>query len=191
MKYLRMLVFLAVTAAVPLLGAATATATTLTAPAGTVYTGTIQTSSEGYLTMHNAVGTISCQVSGEGKVEQHGAGITASGKRSTLHITGCTNGAVHPITTAGVLEIHNLGNNRGTVTSNGARVTVTMFGFECGYSTTNTDIGELTGASTPTGHATLHVKASIPRTHGSFFCGSSGNLTGAYRITTPTGLTID
>jgi hypothetical protein len=187
MKYVKMLGLLAVAAAALMAFAGTAAATYVTSPPGTIYTGTIKAHSEGYATLHNAVGTISCNSTVEGAVARHtGSGATtAGGNISSLTFTGCTNGEVHPTIHGGELEIHKLANGNGTLTSKKAEVSVTMFGFNCIYGTENgVDIGEVTAGE----HGTLHIKASIPRVGGSFFCGSSGNWTGSYKITTPTNI---
>jgi hypothetical protein len=190
MKYFKTLGLLIAIAAVLMGLAGTATATVVTAPAGTLYTGPVHASSHGYIATHNGVGTIECKSTFEGKVVSHGQGVTATIQLTTWHFTGCTGGTVHPVTTPGHLEIHNIGGGKGTVTSTGAKITKTIFGVECGYTTNNTHIGELTPAPSGSGHATIHLTGSIPRTHGSFFCGSSANWTGSFRVNTPTGLTI-
>lgn len=190
MRYVKMLGLLAVAAAALMSLAGTAAASQVTSPPGTTYDGNIIAESEGYATLHNAVGTISCRSTVEGEIDQHGSSVTAGGAIDKLVFTACTNGSVHSdangvVAQPGSLEIHPLANGNGTLTSSGAKVTVTMFGVECGYSTgAGLDIGEVTAGT----HGTLHIKASIPRTHGSFFCGGTGNWTGSYKITTPTNI---
>ena len=57
----------------------------------------------------------------------------------------------------------------------------------CIYTTNNTDIGVLAGSKTE--NARAHVSsAQVPRTGGSALCGSTGTLTGQYKITTPSTL---
>jgi hypothetical protein len=190
MKYVKMPGLLAVAAAALMALAGTAAATVVTSPPGTVYTGTITATSEGYLTQHNAVGTISCHSHISGRVERHtgGGATTAGSKISTLDFTGCTNGEVHTsgvVAKPGELEIHKLANGNGTLTSKGAEISVTMFGFNCIYGTgAGRDIGEVT----PGEHGTLDIKAEFPRVGGSFFCGASWNWTGSYKFTTPTNM---
>lgn len=82
----------------------------------------------------------------------------------------------------------------GIVTSSGAEVEVqvTSAGITCIYSTNNTQIGILTDSAATSGTATMHANSSaVPRTGGSFFCGSSGVLTGSYTITSPEALYFD
>jgi hypothetical protein len=191
MKYVKMLGLLAVAAAALMAFAGNAAATVVTSPPGTVYTGTITATSEGYVTLHNAVGTISCHSHVTGSVQRHtGSGvITASGAITALSFSGCTNGEVHQVNGVvvkpGELEIHKLANGNGTLTSKNAEVSITMFGFNCIYGTgAGLDIGEVT----PGQHGTLDISASIPRVGGSFFCGATGNWTGKYKILTPTNI---
>lgn len=189
MKYVKKLGLLVAAAAALMAFAGSAAATVITSPSGTTYTSAIKAHSEGYWTLHNAVGTIFCVSTFEGKVERHtGSGATtAGGKISKLTFTGCTNGEVHPNIEGGEFEIHKLAGGNGTFTSTGARFTTTQFGFECGYTTANTTLGVITAGE----HGTLDItNNALQRTHGSFFCGSSANLTGAYKITTPTNISF-
>ena len=194
MKHLKILGLLAVAAAALMAFAATASATSLTSSTGE--TPTIHAESEGKATLHNPIATIKCNSTVTGTVASHGAGVTVKGNISTLSFTACEGGSVHTgeggmVTTPGSLEVHSTGTTgNGTLTSSGASISVTLLGINCIYTTSATHIGELTGAATG-GNATLHiVGANIPRTGGSAFCGSSGTLTGSYKVTHPTGLTV-
>jgi hypothetical protein len=94
----------------------------------------------------------------------------------------------------GTLEFHvTAGTPDGTVTSSGTELTIEFFGTHCIFKTNSTDIGRLTGATT-TGaeHATIDLGGNLPRTGGrsGAFCGSNLQLTGSYRITTPTNLNV-
>lgn len=190
MNYVKMLGLLAIAAAALMTFAGTAPATTVTSSTGS--TPTIHALSVGHVTTHNAIATLSCNSTITFTIEHHGTGVTAAGKVATWSFTNCTNGTVHTdaqgmIATPGSLEIHATSNTgNATVTSTGAKITKTMFGVECGYTTNSTDLGEIIGGE----HAVFKVNGSIPRTHGSVFCGSSGNLTGEYKFTHPTDLTI-
>jgi hypothetical protein len=192
MKYAKMLGLLAVAAAALMAFAATASATTLTSPSGTTYTGEVHAESEGITTLHGAA-TIECEVSTvSGKVEAHGEGITASGKISTLTFEKCN----HHVTVLkkGELIVHTdkeTVDGNGTLTSNGAEITIQITGLvSCIFTTSNTDIGTLTGSDTK--HATLDIDSvAIPRTGHSIFCGSSGEWTGSYTVTKPSTLTVD
>jgi hypothetical protein len=59
--------------------------------------------------------------------------------------------------------------------------------MHCIYTTNNTPLGKIVGGTT----AKLELAATIPRTGGSFFCGSSGMWTGSYTFHTPHYLAVD
>jgi hypothetical protein len=183
MKYVRIIGFVAIAASALMAFMGTAAASVVTSPSGTVYTGTIKATSENYVTLHNSVGTVACNSTLEGKVEQHGAGVIPGGSMKSLTFTGCTNGSVHETIIGGTFKIHPIGNGRGLLTLK-IKFILTMFGVECGYEANETTVGEIT----PGEHATLHVNATIPRISGSFFCGSTGNWTGSYKFTAPTNM---
>ncbi|MGN6257580.1 MAG: hypothetical protein ACTHN3_07510 [Solirubrobacterales bacterium] len=194
MKYVKILGLFALTAAALMAFTGNASATTLTSPAGTTYTGAIVAESEGENTLINtSIGLkVQCEVSKvEGKVEMHGTGVTAAGKLTSLTFEKCTNNYSVKVFHLGALEIHNIsGTGNGTVTSNGTQVTVsTPLGFSCVYETSSTDIGTLTGGAP----VTLDIgSATIPRvSEESPFCGSSGTWTGSYKVTTPGTLLVD
>lgn len=191
MKYVKMLGLLAVAAAALMAFAGAASATTITSSTGE--TPTIHAVSVGYATLHNGVGTISCNSTVHGKVESHGAGKPATGKIETLSFTGCTNGTVHTVAgteghvkTPGSLSITGEApTGNGILTSSGATVVVTL-GVECGYSTSNTQIGTLDAKE----HSVLTINATLERHSGSFFCGATAKWTGEYRVNHPTNLSV-
>lgn len=193
MKYAKMLGLLAVAAAAFMALVGTASATTLTSPTGTTYTGTIHAVSEnGHVSLHSPLSTVECESTVEGKVEKHGAGVTVSGKISSLLFTECTNEDTVTVKKAGSLEIHGTTGYDGTLTSTGAEIEVWSHSFNgsCIYTTKDTHIGTLTGKT----EATLDIdSAAIPRTGGTlgFLCGSSGEWTGNYVVTTPHTLLVD
>ena len=196
MNYLKMLMLPAVAAAVLMAFASTAAATTVTAPAGTTYTGHFEASSEnGHLILHASNGvTIECGGFLTGSLTAHGPAATASGPISHLTFPNCTGGDLVNVSFKGTLEAHAIGSGNATLTSNGMEITTTdgATGVSCEYSTTNTDIGVLTGAPAPTGHGTLDINsAKMPRTGDSILCGATATWTGFYKFTTPTGLTFD
>jgi hypothetical protein len=193
MKYAKILGLLAVAAAALMAFAGTASATTITA-GGVAYTNTIAASAENHVVLDNPIAKIECASSVTGKVESHGAGLTAKGNISALSFTGCTNSWHVTVVTAGSLEIHNIsGTKDGTLTSSGATVESTRFGITCRYATSNTHIGRVT--ATPAGapeHATLDISAAIPFHGGSGLCGGGATTwTGSYKVNTPTNLHID
>lgn len=197
MKYVKMLGLLAIAAAALMAFAGTASATTLTNGSGVFYPkGTvIHAEAEGTVTLHPPIGDITCTSSTvQGEVEKPGGAAeseTVSGPIGTLTFGGC-NAAV-TVLKPGTLEIHTkekgVNNGNGTLTSNGAEVTVVAFGIHCVFTTSNTDIGTVTGSKTK--DATLDIEATIPRTGGSFLCGSTAQWTGSYTVDKPTPLYID
>lgn len=182
MKYAKMLGLLAVAAAALMAFAGVASASTLTSPAGTTYTSTINASA-GTTELHGLFTSVSCTGSTvSGKVEQHGA-KNAGGKVSKLTFSGCSD----PVTVGktGSLEI----TSSGTVYSSGAEVEIETSVGLCVFTTSNTDVGTLTESDSS--HGVLDIdSASIPRTDGSFFCGSSGEWTGSYTVTSPSTLSV-
>jgi hypothetical protein len=170
-----------------------ASATTLTSPKGTTYTGSGAGEAEGsiYLTSPFGFGTITCnKATYSGKVEFHGLNVTAGGKVASLAFTECTGGEpTSPVISPGTLEVHSTSTaGNGTVTSKSAEVIVhkTLLGT-CKFTTasTGTDLGTLTGSNITKGNATVHVSGTIPGT-----CGSSV-LEGSIKITSPITLEVD
>lgn len=171
--------------------AGSASATYVTSPPGTTYTGPIVAEGETVtLTGPFGFGTITCHKSkAEGKVERHGTGVTAAGVISKLTFEECTGGEVtSPVVKPGSIEAHgDPTTGDGTITSLNADVTIhkTLLGT-CTFTTssTGTDIGTLTGSNNTKGKATLDISATIPGT-----CGS-GALEGGYVVVTPSTLEI-
>ena len=163
----------------------------------TAYTGAIEAESEGSISLTSSGLEVTCGKSSlKAIVEQHGSGVTTGGKVSSLSFSECTRHVT--VLKQGSLEVHLIaGTNNGTVTSSGAEVTVlytTIFGsVHCKYVTNGTDIGRITSATTNTAHAVLDLEsASIPVGEGSHgLCGTTATMTGKYKITTPTGLSVD
>jgi hypothetical protein len=189
MKYVKILGLLAVAAAAVMAFAGTASATTITSPSGTLYTGKIVAEAEGHAVLDNPIAKIECASKVEGTVASHGSGVTAKGNISLLTfgspVGTCTDSWHVTVVSAGSLEIHGSGS---TLTSSGATVEATRFGVSCRYQTNNTDIGTVT-SGTP---ATLHIAASIPFHSGSIFCGSGATAwTGSYKVTSPASLFVD
>jgi hypothetical protein len=190
MKFIKML-SLAATAAVALLAfAGSASATTITSPSGTVYTSTVKDVSEGAVKLSGSFTTIQCNASAiEGKIEKHGSGVTAAGAVSSMTFTECN----FPVTVAkkGSLEVHATSGSNGTLTSSGAEISIATSIGTCVFTTSNTNLGTVTGSSSTGGAATKDISGSIPRTGGNFLCGSSGTLTGSYKGTTPSVAYVD
>jgi hypothetical protein len=188
MNHLKMLCIAALALAAAMAFASPAFATFATSPAGTTYTGTLAGS--GSATFHNSVGTISCNAEVEGAIESHGPSVTGKGKATKWQYINCSNGTIESLAT-GTIEIHSAGKGVGTITSSGTQARALMFGIECIYQTESTDLGVVTDSSITKGTATLDLSATILRTGGSFFCGSTATLTGVALVTTPDQIFID
>jgi hypothetical protein len=191
MKTLKMLALACGAAAIMAIFAAPASATLLTSPAGTTYTGSLEATSTN-LKWHGSFVTIECSHSKwAGKVESHGAAVTVKSTLSSLSFTGCN--YAYTVKTAGSLEIHTdtaVADGNGTVTWSGAQIEVATSVGTCVFTTNGTHIGTLTGSDSV--KAVIDINsAKIPRTGGNFLCGSSATLTGNYTITTPSTLTVD
>lgn len=195
MKYAKILGLAALALAALMAFAGTASATTLTSPSGTVYTGEIKSESEGSTSLKSSfIGTVTCSGSTvKGKVESHGTGVTAAGKIAELTFSGCSGGSpTSPVAKPGTLEVHGTTTTgNGTLTSNGAEVIVhnTLAGT-CTFVTSNSDIGTLTGSNVTGGNATLDISGVAVRTNGSGFCGESATWSGSYKVTSPSTLEV-
>jgi hypothetical protein len=204
MKLVKILGLMAVAATALMAFAATASATTITSPTGTTYTTTIAATA-GATSLDGAFVTVTCNKSTvEGKVESHGKGVTAGGKISTLDFTECN--FPTKVEANGSLEIHPIRKDisphttcletdgdvcQGTLTSSGAKVTIETSLGSCTFTTSSTSVGTLTTTAKTGGKAVLDIAGTIPRTGGSFLCGSSGTWTGSYTVNTPSTLWID
>ncbi|MGN6258585.1 MAG: hypothetical protein ACTHN3_12690 [Solirubrobacterales bacterium] len=201
MKYVKWLGLLTLAALSSAVLTATASATQLTSPEGTIYTSTFAAESEGEFAQENkSIGLrIECLAAFEGKIESHGTSVTASGKLSKLTFTSCTNGYVYTVLKLGSLEIHTDGSDtsgtsgNGTVTWSGAELTShTPLGFSCTFTTSGTDIGTLTGSKSTGSTATLDLNSAvISRTGDSALCGTSSVWNGSFRFVTPDTLNVD
>lgn len=191
MRYLKMLGVVAVVAAGLMAFTGVASATTLTSPKGTTYTGTIHAESEG-IALEGTFVTATCNLGTfHGTIESHGPSVTSKIKLSGGGYALC--GFQHYVLKSGFLEIHtdsSTADGHGTVTSTGMEITLASSVGHCVFTTSNTDLGTITGSDT--GNAVWDTNgAVIPRTSGSFFCGSSGTLTGRFTFTTPSTLSVD
>lgn len=192
MRYFKMLSVAAVALIAAMALTATASATQLTTSGEAVYTGEIKAESiSGSVVLHGLV-DISCDSGGWGSVKQHGASTTVTGPVENWAFSNCNQDVT--INKPGALEVHTDAFGNGIITSSGTEITVviTSTGVTCTYTTNETVIGTLTDTDATKGNAILDADSSkVPRTGGSFFCGSSGELTGTYKITTPSTLYVD
>ncbi len=194
MKFFRMLGPVAVVAALMMFGVSGARATIFTSPEGTEYSGAIKLELKKGTPAsfkNSFFGEIQCVVSTlEGKVKSQGTTATAQVELSTFNFKAC--GGSFASLQAGVLEAHTSGaspDGNGTLTSNGAEITLEIAGIHCILSTSTTSLGTLTGGSP----ATLTASASVPRTGGrsGAFCGSSFTFHAEYKVVTPEALLVD
>ncbi|HET7418627.1 MAG TPA: hypothetical protein VFJ61_13475 [Solirubrobacterales bacterium] len=182
---------MALTVLIPFAG--TASASRVTSPPGTLYTGTIKaTSTDTKWTNSSTIGTVSCEHSEMvGTVKGHGSSATAIVSLSTLTFSKCTGGEpTSPVGFPGSLELHLTTAPNGTTTSSGAVVIIhkTLVG-SCSFRTNEkpADIGTFTGG-TP---AKLDIGSSpIPQGSNNMFCPSSANLSGTYTFTSPGSLLL-
>jgi len=196
MKCIKTLGLVAVTAIAAMAIAAPASATELTSPKGTTYTGNIAIENEGEIIFDNGAASYACSGStGEGKVEEQGSTVTAKGKIAKWTLTGCNMETV--VIKLGTVEIHTQegsSNGNGTVTVSGTEVTTLgNSGLHCVYTTNGTSLGVLTGSNNTGGKAKLDLSGTVPRTAGKSgaFCGTSSVITGAYTVTSPSYLEVD
>jgi hypothetical protein len=186
MKHLKILGLLTIAATALLAFVGAASASTVTSPAGTPYTGTIEATA-GTSTLVGSFATVICNsATAKGEVRVHGLGVTAEGPVTHLAWSAC-NYEVTTSTSGGTLIGHAIGGGNGTITSTGAKVTVHTSLGTCVFTTNSTHLGTLKGGL----HATLSVeKATIPRTEGNFLCGSSAQWTATYTVIKPTTLLL-
>ena len=212
MRYLKILTLAAVAAAALMALAGTASATTLTVTTANGTTDTVTKPAELTGTLvagtkatlkSSFIGEVICEASTvSGEVSNAGSSTeTVSGPITALTVTSC-NGTV-TVLKKGTLEVHTEGasaNGNGTLTSNGAEVTVELAGLHCIFTTSNTDVGKVAGAHGETHVIFTAASAAIPRTGGrsGAFCGSSASWNAQYTIThliwnkeTFTNFTID
>ncbi|HEY6731343.1 MAG TPA: hypothetical protein VI039_09985 [Solirubrobacterales bacterium] len=196
MKSLKMLGLLTVAAAaLTAFGPASASATVLTSPAGSTYTGTLSAKAIGEVVFHGFV-THTCKNSViEAQVEQHGSLVTAAGKVNKMTFTEC--GSTHiAVIKPGTLEIHTdtaTANGNGTVTLSGVEITyvlTSIFGsIHCTMIGNQFDLGTLTGSKNTGATARIGTQRISDPT--SFFCPTEVDWTASYEFTTPDYLDVD
>lgn len=172
-------------------GGGVASATSLTSPAGTIYTGTLkgELTSGGFWNLGSSFqGNVNCNKSTfEGSVSSHGAGVTVKGTFSKFELSSCS----CPVTVlkSGSFEIHATGGGNGTMTTSGTQITVQCLGLHCIYTTSSTLLGTITGG-TPAQWETEFE--SVPRTGGGSgsFCGSAAQINATYKFTSPGTLLV-
>jgi hypothetical protein len=181
MKHLKMLGLALVAAASLMAFAGSASAAVLTSPAGTDYTGTLESTATESLLLKAGFANITCTastVSGAVKTNT----TVAEGAITTLSFSNCN--ATVDVLKNGSLKVA----SGGAVTGSGSEVTVSALGTSCVYGTgAGTSLGTLKGG-TP---ASLTINASLPKISGGFACASPAGWSGKYTVTQPTTLLVD
>ncbi|MGN6663604.1 MAG: hypothetical protein ACTHK6_05290 [Solirubrobacterales bacterium] len=201
MKYLKILGLAAIAAAALMAFAGSASATTLTSPAGTTLpAGTViksQLKAGKKAVLKGAFGNVECEASTlEGKTANTGSSTeTVHGAVEGLTFTKCNCEVV--VLKKGELEIHTLNataDGNGTVTASGQEVTTkcNFFGIEyhCIWKTSGTDLGTLTGG-TPAVIAAQEAVITREGGNSGGACGSTGKWTAEYEVTSPSTLLVD
>lgn len=203
MKYLKMIGLAAAASLMAVVGATTASATQLDkVTAGGVIDpivvgDTIDASATAGTTL-NLTDTAGNPIDTCKEGTWNGKVTNAGGAASTV-VVGLTsvtwNGCTQTTTTIalGELEIHTIvGTDNGTVTGKNTVWTTNVFGVSCRYGTgAGTHLGELTGVTSSTQHAILHINANIlEQEPKQFLCPDSGRWVGTFTFATPTGLYV-
>lgn len=182
-KTLRLAAVFAVASLMTTAGAASAS--TFTSNGGT-YTQSITATSTN-MTLSGSFITISCTHSQfTAQVQKHGSTKNAGGAINSLSFTGCNytmtvkNNGSMDVNGSGYLDLFNT--QIVAHTSVGECVFTADSAFGGG-----TEMGKLTEGK---GAVFDFSPGEIPRTGGSFFCGSVGHWTGNYTVTTPTELSV-
>lgn len=199
MKHVKMLGLAAIAAAalMAFVGASTASATVLckngtttttcSEPYGEV---TIEAEQSKAIKLDTTFKTVECKKSTlKGPASAGSSTTTVSGPVESLTWGECN----CTVTTlkGGTLEVHSIaGTDNGTLTSNGAEVTVscsTIFGnVHCIYVTENDDMGTLVGGA----NASFENTVSVRRLSTSGLCSEEANWTAGYKITAPSPLFV-
>jgi hypothetical protein len=187
MKYIKMLGLLTVAAAAFMAFAGTASATVLKSGGTTLGSGTKIESTGTNAVLKAGFATIECAHSEvDGKTSNTGgASETVEGVLAGLTFTGC-NGTVN-VLKKGRLITHYTTSMNGTMTSQGAEVTVAIGSTSCTYGTpTETSIGTVSGGTV----GVLQVSASLQRVAGGFLCTNPGSWRATYNINSPRPLEV-
>jgi len=202
MKHAKILALLAVAVAALTAFSASASAATITSPTGTTYSKSISATSTNSA-LDGAFVTVTCSHSEvTAGITSQGAGQTIKASVSTLDFTSCNfpvkveaNGTLelHAINPKTPHETCNTGKDNcwGTLTSTGAKVKIETSLGNCVFTTNATSVGTVTPTSQTGATGVLDIAGAIPRTEGSFLCGSSGTWTGNYTVNTPDNFWLD
>jgi hypothetical protein len=210
MKHLKTLGLIGLATGALLALGGSASATTLTSPVGTSYTGKFVAESTTKVQIHRnqlfeGAFNINCAKSRlEGQVESHGVGVTATVRLTNVLFMECVTVAYVTETVLlkpGNLEIHTASGDTEGTTGNGT-VTYAKNPFEltikwqtmagngehCIFKLSNGDIGSIRGSKSLGGTAAFELRAFLTTSLG---CGLTAELTGTYTISTPDNLNVD
>jgi hypothetical protein len=184
-----MLGLFAMAAAALMAFAGSASAQTLTAPTGHLYTGPVKTSLESSASLKAGFAEITC-TSGEFNFNITTNNSTeASGEITGVSFSGCQEGqTVDTLNNKGTLKI---ANGTHTVTATGVEVTTAVAGVSCVYGFgTGTELGKWTNTLFATSgkiedRVTIDTSAKVPKTSGGFLCANPATWEKKEVITSP------
>ncbi|HEU5062879.1 MAG TPA: hypothetical protein VFT79_06970 [Solirubrobacterales bacterium] len=202
MKNLKILAFVAFAAAALMALAAGASATVITSPAGTAFTGAVKAESiEPRVYVHYGFTELeTCDSEFEWKVESHGAAVTAKGAIASFSLSNC--GSEMTLVKPGAFEVHTWGaegSGHGSVTWTGAEITIRRFSsMHCFYKIENPSwdpehpyIANITGSKERNSTATLDVEIRWTLVQGSLLCPKQSAWTAYFTVTSPDYLDVD
>lgn len=184
MKHFKSLGCAIALAAIFMASTGSASATTLTSPSGTEYTGSFTMTATESLLLKAGFANFTCTESTTGgPVTSNGAVGGPAVINTGLSFGNCGSGTLDVIRlpslyvyTGGKVEVHFM------------EFTVSTLGTSCVYGVgAGTSVGTMAGGNP----ATLTVSASLPKVSGGFLCASPASWSGKYTVTTPRPLLID
>lgn len=205
MKYLKSLGLVAAAIAILMAVPAGASATNLTSPIGTTYTGVVKAESIFNIRIHNTLLEDECLSKFEWQPESHGAAVTLQGPVTSFSVFECVETDESQQSTISLLkrgsfEVHTYGAekpNSGKITWTGARMTsVTdnlimnvscVYELEVPFTALLTGSGDLLGN---TAKVDMEVKWKYVEGH-VLLCPKKTTWTAEYTITGPDFLNVD
>jgi len=187
MKHLKMLGLFAMAAAALMAFAGSASAQTLTAPAGTEYTGALESSLEGSALLKAGFAEITCTTGSVGGSVTTNNSTEASGSITSVKFSNCGSATVTTLNNNGTLTILK---STHAVSGTGTEVTTAVAGTSCvyGLGATATALGT---ASNSASGVTLAISAKLPKISGGFLCASPATWTASYLVTSPKSSVLD
>ncbi len=197
MKYLKISGLAVLAVAALMTFAAGASATSLTSPLGTTYTGVVQAETAGEMIVHGTVES-RCKSTFEWEVNGHGPGAPVKGPVNAFYLLECSGGTSVVPLKLGTFQLHTRtksADGDGTLTWTGAEFAYKTSPptIECryGFESQNADVGILTGSISTSGTARVDIDAILIRVGGSPFCPITSKWTAEYEITSPDYLDVD